>query len=127
MPAVDEFWPLLLSNPVLFASGTTTPTIGSETFLSSPNVAASFALVLDTVNMVAGDGLQIRGYQMTLTGGTTRVVYYAFYDGAQPADDLIKDSDVIVNDLTDVNAVRFSIKQTLGATGRAFPWKVFQY
>ncbi len=109
-----------------YASGTQTATVATEHFLSSPNVAGTFTLHVDTVNMVAGDTLELRVYQMVLTSGTQRVAYFARYDGAQPADDLIKISVPISNELTDTNALRFSLKQTFG-TSRNFPWKVLKY
>jgi hypothetical protein len=115
-----------MSNPIQYATGLTTPVVGGENFLSSPNAAGTYILIIDTVNMVAGDILEIRIYKMTVTGGTTRVVYIMTYYGAQPTDDLIKTSVPVGNDLTDVNAVRFSIKQTFG-TARNFPWTVLQY
>lgn len=109
-----------------YASGTQTCTIGTEHFLSSPNVAGTFTLHLDTNAMQASDVLEVRIYQMILTGGTQRVAYYAVVQGAQLADDLIKISVPISNDLAESNALRFSIKQTFG-TGRAIPWKVLTY
>jgi hypothetical protein len=108
------------------ASGTQTATVTTEHFLSSPNVAGTFTLHVDTVNMAAGDVLELRIYQMVLTGGTQRVAYFARYDGAQPTDDLIKISVPISNELTDTNALRFSLTQTTG-TGRNYPWKVLRY
>jgi hypothetical protein len=101
-----------------------THTVTAEQFLSSPNVAGTFLLVYDTVNMAAGDTLESRGYQMVLTGGTSRVVYPpspAWVD-AQTGDE-IKILGPIVNELTDTNAVRFSLRQTAGAS-HTFPWKV---
>lgn len=109
-----------------FASGTQTATIGTEHFLSSPNVAGTYTLHVDTVNMAAGDALELRVYQMILTAGTQRVAYYTKYIDAQPTDDLIKISVPISNELTDTNAIRFSLKQTVG-TGRSYPWKVLTY
>lgn len=109
-----------------YASGTQSATVTTEHFLSSPNVAGTFTLHVDTVNMVAGDVLELRVYQMILTGGTQRVAYYARFDGAQPTDDLIKISVPISNELTDTNSLRFSLKQTNG-TSRNFPWKVLKY
>lgn len=109
-----------------YASGTQSATVTTEHFLSSPNVAGTYTLHVDTVNMVAGDVLELRIYQMVLTGGTQRVAYYARYDGAQPTDDLIKISVPISNELTDTNSLRFSLKQTYG-TSRNFPWKVLTY
>jgi hypothetical protein len=108
------------------ASGTQTAVIGTEHFLTSPNVAGTFTLHVDAVNMVAGDTLELRIYQMVLTAGTQRVAYKIEYIGAQPTDDLIKISVPISNELTDANALRFSLKQTAG-TGRNFPWKVLKY
>lgn len=108
------------------ASGTTTPTVGTESQLADTAVAGVYSFHLDTVNMAAGDVLEIRVYQMIITGGTARVVYLASYSGAQAADDLIKVSIPIGNELTDATSLRFSIKQTFG-TARAFPWKVLKY
>lgn len=112
--------------PTVYASGTQTATVGTEHFLSSPNVAGVFTFHVDTINMANGDILEIRIYQMVLTGGTQRVVFFHGYYAAQATDNAIKVSVPITNELTDTNALRFSIKQTFG-TGRAFPWKVLQY
>ena len=109
-----------------YATGTLSSTVGAEDFLSSPTVAGTFTLHVDTVNMVAGDVVELRVYQMVLTAGTQRVAYYARYDGAQPTDDLIKISVPVSNELTDANALRFSLKQTFGTT-RNYPWKVLRY
>lgn len=109
----------------LFESATTTPVVGTESFFNA-NVAGVYTFHVDTVNMVAGDVLEIRVYQMVLTSGTSRVVYVTSYSGAQPTDDLIKVSVPIGNDLTDSTALRFSIKQTFG-TARAFPQKILAY
>jgi hypothetical protein len=108
------------------ASGTQAATVGTEHFLASPAVAGTFTLHVDTVNMAAGDVLELRVYQMVLTGGTQRVAYIATFAGAQAADDLIKISVPVSNELTDTNSLRFSLKQTAG-TGRNFPWKVLKY
>lgn len=109
-----------------YATGTQTAVIGTEHFLSSPNVVGSFTLHVDANAMVAGDVVELRIYQIVLTGGTTRVAYLQTYADAQPADDQIKISVPISNDLTDTNSLRFSLKQTKG-TGRAFPWKILKY
>lgn len=108
------------------ATGTQTATVTTEHFLTSPNVAGTFTLHVDTINMASGDVLELRVYQMVLTAGTQRVAYYARFEGAQPADDLIKISVPISNELTDTNSLRFSLKQTEG-TGRDFPWKALKY
>ena len=107
----------------LFASGTQAATVTTEHFLSSPNVAGKFVVQIDLVNMVAGDVVELRAYKMVLTGGTSRVVSFAQFAGAQPTDALIAISEAMANTLTDANAVRFSLKQTFG-TSRNFPWAV---
>jgi hypothetical protein len=109
-----------------FASGTQSATVGTEHFLASVNEAGVYTFHVDTVNLAAGDALELRIYQMVLTGGTSRVAYFVTYGGAQPADDLIKISVPISNELTDANSLRFSLKQTVG-TSRDFPWKVLKH
>lgn len=108
------------------ASGTQSASVGTEHFLTSPAVEGVFTLHVDLVNMAAGDYVELRVYQMVLTGGTQRVAYLETFQGAQPADGLIAISVPIGNELTDANSLRFSLKQTLG-TGRDFPWKVLKY
>lgn len=110
---------------IAFESATTTPVVGTESFFNV-NAAGVYTFHVDTVNMVAGDVLQIRVYQMIITSGTSRVAYVASYSGAQPTDDTIKVSVPIGNELTDTTALRFSILQTFG-TARAFPQKILQY
>jgi hypothetical protein len=107
------------------ATGTQSATVATEHFLTSPNVAGTFTLHIDTNAMVAGDELEVRVYQMVLTAGTTRVAYYEKFYNAQ-ATDPIKISVPISNELTDTNALRFSLKQVAG-TSRSFPWKVLKY
>jgi hypothetical protein len=109
-----------------FATGTQTATVTTEHFLSSPNESGVFTLHVDLINMASGDYLELRVYQMTLTGGTARVAYLDTFQGAQPADNLIAVSVPIGNNLAETNALRFSLKQQLG-TGRDFPWKVLKY
>lgn len=105
------------------ASGTQTATINTEHTLDDVAVAGVFVLEVDTNAMLSGDVLELRLYAITLTGGTRRVAYYDLYSGAQPADDKIKISVPIPNELTDAGSIRATLKQTAG-TGRAFPWKV---
>lgn len=111
-----------------YATGTLNPATGggTEDFLTSPNVAGTFTLHVDTVNMASGDIVELRVYQMILTGGTQRVAYVQRYEGAQPVDDRIKISVPISNELTDTNSLRFSLTQVKG-TARVFAWKVLKY
>lgn len=107
-------------------SGTQTATVTTEHQLCDTAVAGVFTFHIDTINMAAGDVLELRVYQMVLTGGTSRVAYFGAYSGVQPTDDKIKISVPISNELTDATALRFSLKQTFG-TGRAYPWKVLKH
>ena len=118
-----------MANPSLYASGTQTATLTTEHFLSSPNAVGTFTFHIDTSNMAAGDILELRVYQMELTGGTQRVLYYMRYEGAQPADDVQKVSMPVGNDLTDTNSLRYSLQQNRisGGTGRAYAWKVLTW
>lgn len=108
-----------------YASGTQTTVVGTEHFLSSPNVPGIFVFHIDLAPMLAGDVVELRVYQIVLTGGTTKPVFFQSYQGVQSPDDLIKLSDQIANELTDTNSLRFSIKQTFGST-RNFPWKLLK-
>ena len=109
-----------------FGSGTQTATVTTEHFLANVNEVGVYTFHVDLVNMAAGDYVELRIYQMVLTGGTSRVAYFMPYYGVQPTDGLIAISVPISNELTDTNALRFSLKQTLG-TGRNFPWKVLKH
>jgi hypothetical protein len=108
------------------ASGTQTATVTTEHTLADIAAAGTYTLHVDTVNMAAGDVLELRAYQMVLTSGTRRVAYFMAYYGAQPTDDAIKISVPISNELTDSGALRFTLKQAFG-TGRNFPWKILRY
>lgn len=112
--------------PTSPANGTQTAVIGTEHQLADTAVAGVYSFHVDKNAMVAGDVLELRVYQMVLTGGTSRVVYEQTFYGAQASDDQIAISAPIGNELTDATALRFSLKQTFG-TGRAFPWKVLKY
>jgi hypothetical protein len=111
------------------ATGTLSTTGGStEDFLTSPNVAGTFTLHVDLHGMATTHIIEIRVYQMVLTGGTTRVAYYTRVEGALiNVDNKIYVSVPISNELTDTNALRFSIKQVAGAAGISLPWKVLRH
>ncbi len=106
--------------------GTQSATVTTEHTLLDISAAGTYTLHVDTVNLAAGDSLELRIYQMVLTSGTRRVAYLFTCFDAQPADDLIKISVPISNELTDSGALRFTLKQTTGTT-RNFPWKVLSY
>jgi hypothetical protein len=111
-----------------FSSGTETLTstsIGVE-HLQNVNEAGTYTYHVDVNNLAANDVVELRVYQMVLTGGTARVAYLATFYGAQPTDDIIKISVPISNQLTDATSLRFGIKQTFG-TARSFPWKILKH
>jgi hypothetical protein len=108
-------------------SGTkTVATPGTPETLLDVAIAGIFKLYVDTSNMVAGTILELRIYQMVLTGGTRRVGYLGRWEGVQPANDLEKVSRSVWNELTDAGALRFEINQTKGAAV-AFAWKVLRF
>lgn len=108
----------------VFASGIATGTIGSEQFLTNVNQAGQFIGIIDLSNMANGDTLELRAYQTVLTGGTARVVDFQGFYGVQPTDQLIIQWGVgLGNELTDAQALRYSLKQTFG-TARQYNWKV---
>lgn len=107
-------------------SGTQTATVTTEHTLLDVAAAGVYQIVADTTNMVANDVLELRVYQIALTGGTRRVVQMMTFYGAQLTDDIMKYSDPLGNELTDSGSLRFTLKQTFG-TSRNFPWKVLQF
>ncbi|MFL5861090.1 MAG: hypothetical protein ACJ780_09955 [Solirubrobacteraceae bacterium] len=107
-------------------SGTQTSVIGTEHTLLDISVAGTYTFHLDANVMAAGDVVELRIYQMVLTGGTRRVAYLARFMDVQPTDDKIKLSVPVSNELTDAGALRFTLKQTAG-TVHAYPWKVLTY
>lgn len=109
------------------ASGTKAATVGTTPDnLANVAVAGTYQLVVDTVNMVAGDVLFLSIKLMVLTGGTARYVYQARYDGLQATSDLIKVSVPVSTELTDATALVFELNQTAG-TSRSFPWKILRF
>lgn len=115
-----------MANLSLQGSGTQTATVTTEHTLLDIAAQGIFTLHVDKINMVAGDALELRIYQIILTGGTRRVAYLGSFTGAQSADDMIAISVPIANDLSDAGSLRFTLKQTTG-TSRNFPWKVLAY
>lgn len=116
----------MATTPTVVASGTQTCVVGTEHTLFQSSAPGVYQLITDLVNEAAGDVIEHRGKRMTLASGTTRVELFQPYYGAQPTDDLIKESIPMGTPLSDTGAVTFSIKQTFG-TGRAVPWSVIQF
>lgn len=107
-------------------SGTQTATLTTEHTLVDIDTAGVYTLHVDTVNMQAGDILELVVYQIVLTGGTRHGVMFGRWEGAQHSKFQIKKSKPISNDLTDSGSLRFTLKQTVG-TGRDYDWKVLKH
>lgn len=107
-------------------SGSQAATVPTEHTLLDVAVAGTFQFIVDKNVMLAGDTLELRVYQMVLTGGTRRVAYFQSYAGAQAATDLVAISVPISNELTDAGSLRFTLNQTTGSS-RTFPWKVLKF
>lgn len=111
-------------------SGTQTATISTEHTLLDVAVAGTFTLHVDANAMASGDTLELRIYQIVLTGGTRRQAYLDSWTGAQDSStnnlSPIKISVPISSELTDAGSLRFTLKQPAG-TGRSFPFKILKY
>ena len=107
-------------------SGTQTAVIGTEHTLLDVAVEGTFVLHVNTLNMANLDVLELRVYQIILTGDTREVAYFGSWSGVQPTDDRLKVSIPSSNELTDAGSLRYTLKQTFG-TGRAFKWKVLKH
>jgi hypothetical protein len=108
-----------------YATGSQLTIIGTEHFLANVLEAGKFRLSVDLNPMAAGDVVELRIYQMVLTGGTARVIGPFTYYGVQLADSKIAETPDVWNELTDAQSLRFSLKQTFGAV-RTFNWKVLK-
>jgi hypothetical protein len=112
--------------PTLHASGTQLAT-GAEDIVATAAVAGKFVFIVDTLNMAAGDTLELRVYQKVLTGGSiTGVLHFDRYVDVQLADLRIKQSRPAYNDLVEANALQFTLYQTTGVM-RNYAWKVVSF
>jgi hypothetical protein len=105
------------------ATGTQASTIGTEHTLDDVAIAGVFQLYISLENLAAGDIVELRAYQIMLTGDTRKVIMKEVYSDAQPTDDIHKFFVPLANELTDAGSIRFTLKQTRGTT-RNFKWKV---
>lgn len=122
---------------LVYANGTTTTTstgVGNTEYtLASVVHPGRFVLEVDcsgmttatgvVANVDAGDVIRLTAYQIALTGGTKRVLWQQSFYGPQPSWDVAKCSPEIANDLTDTNALQFTLAQPFGQD-RSFPWKI---
>lgn len=101
------------------ASGSQTAVISTEHTLSTITDAGSYALYVDTANMVLGDELELRVKYKVTSAGTTREMQVAVYAHVQGQP--VKASIPV----SSINECVFTLKQTAG-TGRAFDWEIVQ-
>jgi hypothetical protein len=111
-----------------FSSGTTGQTSGgAETDIATINVAGLYRLKLDLQLLADGDVIHLRRYMIAKTGGTTRKAGFMGFYGAQPVEQLNVGSNEWwgddLNDLTDTDALQYTIEQPFGTT-RALPFAV---
>lgn len=106
------------------ASGTTAQTAGgAETDIVTINVVGLFRLKLDLTLMAAGDVIYVRRYLMAKTAGASVTAGLWTFYGAQPTwQKLITLCDDL-NDLTDADALQYTIEQPFGTT-RALPYGI---
>lgn len=98
------------------SSGSQTATISTEHSLATPTSVATYVLSVDTVNLVNGDLLELRCYDM-VDGTNYRQMWKATYQHAQI--NIAKVSPP----LAVTTQAKFTLKQTAG-TGRVFPWSL---
>lgn len=99
------------------SSGTQVATIGTEHSLAAPTTAATRQLVVDLVNLTAGDVVELRIKRKGLSAGTVRTLYSATYAGP------VADSVMVSVPVASPFGATFTLKQTAG-TGRSVDWSV---
>jgi hypothetical protein len=106
----------------LEGSGSQVATVGTEHTLDTISATGVFLLEVDCSVLQAQDVVELRIKGPTLSGGTTRVHFFAAYYGVQMADDAMKVS-VPFPIATGDDAHVVTLKQTFG-TSRTFPWAI---
>jgi hypothetical protein len=99
------------------SSGSQTATIGTEHVLDSPTTVATYVFSVDTVNMVNGDLVELRVYDM-VDGTNYREAFKMTFQHAQGTRNGKEFPPIAVT-----TQAKFTLKQVAG-TGRAFPWSV---
>lgn len=103
-----------------------THTLVGEHTLADVNQAGTYVAKTKTEAMAAGDVLELRWYDVVLTGDTSAVAYAMRYSGVQHADDRVKTSVPISTDLAESRGLEFTLRQVFG-TARAYDWKVLKF
>lgn len=98
------------------SSGSQTATISTEHSLATPTTVATYVFGVDTVNMVNGDLVELRVYDM-VDATNYRQCWKGTYQHVQINNG--KESPPIAV----TTQAKFTLKQTAG-TGRVFPWSI---
>lgn len=101
---------------IVDSSGSQTAVISTEHSLATPTTIGNYRLSVDTVNLVNGDLLELRCYDM-VDGTNYRQVYKGTYQHIQT------NVGKISPDVAVTTQGKFTLKQTAG-TGRVFPWSL---
>lgn len=101
---------------VVDSSGSQTATIGTEHILATPTTVATYVFSVDTVNLVNGDLVELRVYDM-VDGTNYRQMWKGTYQHVQINN--AKASPPIAV----TTQAKFTLNQQAG-TGRVFPWSV---
>ena len=97
-------------------SGSQTATVNTEHTLGTPTTIATYVLSVDTVNLVLGDTVEIRAYDM-VDATNYREAFKFTYEHAQAR------NGKVFPPIAVTTQAKFTLKQTAG-TGRAFPWSI---
>lgn len=100
-------------------NGTQTATVTTEHTLATITTGKTCVLLVNCINMVAGDVLELRAKVKVLTASTERVAYKDVFSGLQDVDDVVKISIPVPS----LYSVKFTLKQTAG-TSRNYEWSV---
>jgi hypothetical protein len=106
--------------PTLENSGNLT-TDGTEQTIYTSTTTRLYKLYLNLKNMASGDAVEIRVKKQLTGDSTTDPVFYARFEGAQPAEGKIVTTP---GDFCAGGGLSFTIKRLAG-TDRSYRWEVF--
>lgn len=98
------------------SSGSQTATVSTEHILASPTTNATYVFSVDTVNLVLGDLVELRCYDM-VDAVNFRQIWKGAFQHVQT------NVGKVSPPIACTTQCKFTLKQTAG-TGRAFPWSV---
>jgi hypothetical protein len=109
------------------ANGTQLAVVGTEHTLLTETGSGIFTLMVDLVNMVAGDAVTLRAYTKVLTGGTAHLIYGQTFGNAQGDGVTVgsKAGGMVIVKSPPIESpfqLVWTLTQELG-TGRNFPWR----